>query len=161
MATTCSFPLPFLALQDNKIHWLNVLRSSLISVYCLVLRQKTFWKFFLGFWVCFCSQGINNFHNTRGHHEKISPRQQPITARDFESDLYHVINIVINTSFILDCNCVLAGVTNNGSCSQVIATIGQCMCNDNVTGRRCDRCNDTYYGYMLPPVGTCLGKCKT
>lgn len=56
-----------------------------------------------------------------------------------------------------DCNCALLGVTNNGSCSQDLATIGQCECKDNVTGRRCDRCEDTYYGYQNSPEGNCVG----
>ena len=29
------------------------------------------------------TQDINNFHNARGQYGEISPRQQPITARDF------------------------------------------------------------------------------
>ena len=78
-----SIPLPFLALQDNKIRFLNVL----ISVFCLVLRQS-----FFRILSCFCSQGINNFYNARGHYGEISTRQQPITARDFTgSNLRHII----------------------------------------------------------------------
>ena len=41
------------------------------------------------------SQGINNFHNARGHYGEISPRQQPITARDFTgSNLCHIISSI-------------------------------------------------------------------
>ena len=56
----------FLALQDNKIHYLNVIRRS--SKENLLGR---FLKFFLGFWVSFCSQSIINFHNARGHYGEI------------------------------------------------------------------------------------------
>ena len=65
--------------------------SSLISVF-LVLRQNVTKK--RRFSVCFCRQGINNLHNGRGHYGEISPRQQPITARDFTgSNLCDIINI--------------------------------------------------------------------
>ena len=38
------------------------------------------------------SQGINNFHDARGHYGDISPRQQPIAVRDFTgSKLCHII----------------------------------------------------------------------
>ena len=57
-----------------------------------------------------------------------------------------------------DCNCTMEGITNNGSCSQEVPTIGQCECKQNVTGRRCDSCKDAYYGYKNPPVGNCIGK---
>ena len=57
-----------------------------------------------------------------------------------------------------DCKCKPEGITNNGSCSQKNATIGQCECKQNVTGRRCDRCEDAYYGYTNPPIGNCIGK---
>ena len=46
-------------------------------------RQNFFLKYFLGLWVCFCSQEISNFHNARGHYGEISPRQQLITGRNF------------------------------------------------------------------------------
>ena len=72
-------------------------------------KAKSFFSdFVLGFGVCFCSQGINNFHNACGHYGEISPRQQPITARDFtESNLFHIIVIII-----------LHWIPNNGFISQ-------------------------------------------
>lgn len=52
----------------------------------------------------------------------------------------------------------MEGILNNGSCSQDNATIGQCLCKKNVTGRRCDKCKDEYYGYSNKPLGNCQGK---
>ncbi|EDO28218.1 predicted protein, partial [Nematostella vectensis] len=43
-----------------------------------------------------------------------------------------------------DCNCFPQGITNNGTCNQ---TTGQCECRANVTGRQCDSCADTFWGY--------------
>lgn len=47
------------------------------------------------------------------------------------------------------------GITNNGTCNQ---TTGQCECKENVTGRQCDGCADTFWGFRLPPIGDCRGK---
>ena len=55
-------------------------------------KKFSFLIIFVGFWVCFSSGGINNFHNARGHYGEILPRQQPITARDFTgSNLCHIM----------------------------------------------------------------------
>ena len=50
----------------------------------------------------------------------------------------------------------MLGITNNGTCNQ---TTGQCECKQNVTGRQCDGCEDTFWGFRLPPIGDCRGKC--
>lgn len=56
---------------------------------------------------------------------------------------------------ILACDCFMFGITNNGTCNQ---TTGQCECKQNVTGRQCDGCADTFWGFRLPPIGDCRGK---
>lgn len=52
----------------------------------------------------------------------------------------------------LSCNCVMFGITNNGTCNQ---TTGQCECKQNVTGRQCGQCEDTFWGFDLSPKGDC------
>ena len=74
--------LQFLALQDNKIHCLNFFRRSFQTKLAHLKKTTFFFNIFLGFWVCFCSHGINNFHNARGHYGDISPRQPLITGRN-------------------------------------------------------------------------------
>lgn len=64
----------------------------------------------------------------------------------------------------LDCDCELSGVQNNDTtCSHLSVVPGQCPCKVQVTGRRCDRCKDQYYGLLLPgSKGTCKEcACKT
>ena len=58
----------------------------------------------------------------------------------------------------LACNCFMFGIINNGSCNQ---TTGQCACKQNVTGRQCDKCEDTFWGFHLPPEGDCRGESFT
>lgn len=63
--------------------------------------------------------------------------------------------------FLIACNCFLLGVKNDGSCAQNttgIYQIGQCLCKDNVSGRRCNQCVANYYGIVTDPVGVCEGK---
>ena len=63
--------------------------------------------------------------------------------------------------FLIACNCYLPGVKNDGSCTQNatgIDKIGQCLCKDNVSGRRCNQCAANYYGIVTNPVGLCEGK---
>ena len=85
--------MPFLALQDNKIHCLDFFHRS-FRYFVQFQAKKFFFKLFFYDFECFCSQGINNFHNARGHYGEILPRQQPITARDFTgSNLCHIIKL--------------------------------------------------------------------
>ena len=89
-STTAASVSAFLALQNNKIHCLNVRRRSFQYFY-LVFRPKKVFVWLL-FYRILSLQGINNFHNARGHYGEISPRQQPITALDFTgSNLRHII----------------------------------------------------------------------
>ena len=75
----------------------------LSAVFALQDNKFIFFKlsYFFRIWVCFCSQDINNFDNARGHYGEISPRQQPITARNFTvSNLCHIIIIIIIIIYI-------------------------------------------------------------
>ena len=67
------------------------------SIFFLIFRQR---KFFLIFFFRILSpQGINSFHNAHGHYWEISPRQEPITARDFTgNNLCHIINSNIDVA---------------------------------------------------------------
>lgn len=45
--------------------------------------------------------------------------------------------------FFIDCNCDLKG-TEEGICNKAT---GQCLCREEFTGERCDKCKSGYYGY--------------
>eukprot|EP00057_Strongylocentrotus_purpuratus_P033905 XP_793215.4 PREDICTED: laminin subunit beta-2 [Strongylocentrotus purpuratus] len=63
----------------------------------------------------------------------------------------------------IECNCEPLGTVGNGTeCAQFAddvtgSPIGQCECRENVTGRACDQCVDSYYGLLLEPDP---GKCR-
>ena len=61
----------------------RIIKFTVWIFFVAQFRQNFFLKYFLGLWVCFCSQEISNFHNARGHYGEISPRQQLITGRNF------------------------------------------------------------------------------
>ena len=51
------------------------------------------------------------------------------------------------------CDCEPLGIGSNDTCN---AETGQCPCKQLVTGRRCDICDDGYFGLITEdPPGTC------
>ncbi|XP_048586842.1 laminin subunit gamma-1 [Nematostella vectensis] len=82
------------------------------------------------------------YHNTEGHF-----------CERCKDKFYRNMSLSLNHPEICpDCNCFPQGITNNGTCNQ---TTGQCECRANVTGRQCDSCADTFWGYTLEPIGYC------
>ena len=80
-------------------------------------------------------------------------KQHQTTTRSVFS--HCLCNDVPSLFSFLACDCFMFGITNNGTCNQ---TTGQCECKQNVTGRQCDGCADTFWGFRLPPIGDCRGK---
>ena len=92
--------LLFLSRLDTRIYFYVYRR--LFHLFSPFFGNKSF---LLGFFVCFRSQGITNFHNARGHYGEISPCQQPITARDFTGcNPCHIIIYINDLLFLLKLN---------------------------------------------------------
>ena len=54
---------------------------------------------------------------------------------------------------LIDCNCQPFGVDNGDmTCTD---NAGQCNCRMLVTGTKCDRCQDNYYGLLSGTAGSC------
>ncbi|XP_031551742.1 laminin subunit alpha-5-like [Actinia tenebrosa] len=95
----------------------------------------------LGFGVCEDCK-----HNTAGYF-----------CHECQDKFYRNTSLPLNHPLVCPaCDCYMEGIINNGTCNQ---TNGQCECRHNVTGRQCDRCVDTYYGYTNDPQGHCTA-CK-
>lgn len=59
------------------------------------------------------------------------------------------------------CGCNLAGVTNDGECSQdpgVGVEAGDCLCKNMTTGRRCDQCVLGYFNLSADNPEGCQGE---
>ena len=49
----------------------------------------------------------------------------------------------ITSHIFSDCACEISGSANNGTCDST----GQCTCESNVVGQKCDQCIDTFFGW--------------
>ncbi len=59
------------------------------------------------------------------------------------------------------CDCHLAGVSNEGVCSQEAETgvdVGDCACKSKTTGRTCDQCIPGYFNISAANPDGCQGE---
>ena len=60
------------------------------------------------------------------------------------------------------CDCNLAGVTNNGECTQENRQriqAGDCFCKSRVVGRTCNQCIQGFFNLSSENPNGCQGKC--
>ena len=63
-------------------------------------------------------------------------------------------------TYILACNCNLAGVLDNGQCTPHTTqntTVGQCFCKPRVVGQACDQCISGFFNLTAENPDGCQG----